>query len=32
MIILTDDYGKDYQVSNLEAFKKHLKKISFQER
>ena len=26
MIILTDDYGKDYQVSNLEAFKKHLKK------
>lgn len=26
MIIIKDDYGKDYEVSNLKAFKSHIKK------
>ena len=26
MKIIKDDYGKDYEVSNLEAFKNHIKK------
>jgi hypothetical protein len=32
MIIIKDDYGRDYELQDIEAFKSLIEKLSFEKR